>query len=38
MKENIKRYGGTAAILGGAMYVLAFVAVYLIYFAFKEEV
>ena len=37
MRENITRYGGPAAILGGAMYVLAFVAVFLIYFAFKEE-
>lgn len=36
-KGNIARYGGAAAILGGAMHVLAFVAVYLIYFAFKEE-
>jgi hypothetical protein len=36
-KENIKRYGGAAAILGGAMHVLSFVAVYLIYFAFKGE-
>ena len=37
MKENITRYGGHAAILGGVMYVLAFVATFLIYFAFKEE-
>ncbi len=37
MKEKITRYGGAAAILGGAMHVLAFVAVYLIYFAFAEE-
>ncbi len=37
MKKNITRYGGPAAIVGGAMYVLAFVAVFLIYFAFKEE-
>ena len=37
MRENVTRYGGPAAILGGAMYVLAFVAVFLIYFAFKEE-
>jgi hypothetical protein len=37
MKKNMTRYGGLAAILGGAMYVLAFVAVFLIYFAFKEE-
>jgi hypothetical protein len=36
-KENIARYGGPAAMLGGAMYVLAFVAVFLIYFAYKEE-
>ena len=34
---NITRHGGAAAILGGAMYVLAFVATFLIYFAFKEE-
>jgi hypothetical protein len=31
------RYGGPAAIVGGAMHVLAFVAVYLIYFAYAEE-
>ena len=37
MKENITRYGGPAAIGGGAMYVLAFVATFLIYFLFKEE-
>ena len=36
-KENIARYGGPAAMLGGARYVLAFVAVFLIYFAYKEE-
>jgi len=36
-KENIKRYGGAAAIGGGVTHVLAFVAVYLIYVAFKEE-
>jgi hypothetical protein len=36
-KEKAARYGGPAAILGGGMYVLAFVAVYLIYFLFKEE-
>jgi hypothetical protein len=35
--KNITRHGGAAAILGGAMYVLAFVATFLIYFAFKEE-
>ena len=37
MKENVTRYGGVAAILGGAMHVLAYVAVFLIYEAFKEE-
>ena len=37
MKKNITRHGGAAAILGGAMYVLAFVATFLIYFAFEEE-
>ena len=37
MNKTITRYGGSAAILGGAMYVLAFVATFLIYFAFKEE-
>jgi hypothetical protein len=31
------RYGGPVAIVGGAMHVLAFVAVYLIYFAYAEE-
>lgn len=36
-REKIMRYGGPAAILGGVMHVLAFVAVYLIYFAFAEE-
>jgi hypothetical protein len=36
-REKIVRYGGTAAILGGVMHVLAFVAVYLIYFAYAEE-
>ena len=36
-KERMVRYGGPAAILGGVMYVLAFVATFLIYFAFKEE-
>ncbi len=34
---NITRHGGPAAILGGAMYVLAFVATFLIYSAFMEE-
>ncbi len=34
---NITRHGGPAAILGGAMYVLAFVATFLIYSAFEEE-
>ena len=37
MNESIKKYGGAAAILGGAMHVLAYVAVFLIYEAFKEE-
>jgi hypothetical protein len=36
-REKMVRYGGPAAILGGVMHVLAFVAVYLIYFAFAEE-
>jgi hypothetical protein len=36
-REKMMRYGGPAAILGGVMHVLAFVAVYLIYFAFTEE-
>ena len=36
-REKIMRHGGPAAILGGVMHVLAFVAVYLIYFAFAEE-
>lgn len=36
-RKKMVRYGGLAAILGGAMHVLAFVAVYLIYFAFAEE-
>src|SRR4028118_2057836 len=36
-REKIMRYGGPAAILGGVMHVLAFVAVYMIYFAFAEE-
>ena len=36
-REKMMRYGGPAAILGGVMHVLAFVAVYLIYFAFAEE-
>ncbi len=35
--EKTVRYGGLAAIVGGVMYVLAFVAVYLIYFAFARE-
>ena len=35
--ERVMRYGGPASILGGVMYVLAFVAVYLIYFAFADE-
>ena len=35
--ERVMRYGGPAAVLGGVMHVLAFVAVYLIYFAFAEE-
>ena len=37
MNNNTTRYGGPAAMLGGVMHVLAFVAVYLIYFAFAEE-
>ena len=37
MNKSIKKYGGAAAILGGAMHVLAYVAVFLIYEAFKEE-
>ena len=36
-REKMMRYGGPAAILGGVMHVLAFIAVYLIYFAFAEE-
>jgi len=36
-KEKSIKFGGPAAILGGVMYVLAFVAVFMIYFAFKEE-
>lgn len=36
-REKMIRYGGSAAILGGVMHVLAFVAVYLIYFAFAKE-
>lgn len=36
-REKMIRYGGPAAIVGGAMHVLAFVAVYLIYFAYAEE-
>jgi hypothetical protein len=36
-RDKMMRYGGPAAILGGVMHVLAFVAVYLIYFAFAEE-
>jgi hypothetical protein len=36
-REKVVRYGGPAAILGGVMHVLAFVAVYMIYFAFAEE-
>lgn len=36
-REKMMRYGGPAAISGGVMYVLAFVAVYLIYFAFAEQ-
>ena len=36
-REKMMRYGGPAAILGGAMHVLAFVAVYLIYSAFAKE-
>src|ERR671916_218711 len=37
IREKVVRYGGPAAILGGVMHVLAFVAVYMIYFAFAEE-
>lgn len=37
IKEKVMRYGGPAAILGGAMHVLAFVAVYLIYFALAKQ-
>jgi hypothetical protein len=37
MNKNVTRYRGAAAILGGAMYVLAFVATFLIYSAFKEQ-
>jgi hypothetical protein len=36
-REKVVRYGGPAAILGGVMHVLAYVAVYLIYSAFAEE-
>lgn len=36
-REETVGYGGPAAILGGVMYVLAFVAVCMIYFAFAEE-
>src|SRR3712207_4188933 len=36
-REKMVGYGGPAAILGGVMHVLAFVAVYMIYFAFAEE-
>ena len=36
-RDKMMRYGGPAEILGGVMHVLAFVAVYLIYFAFAEE-
>jgi membrane-associated HD superfamily phosphohydrolase len=38
MGKDLTRYGGAAAILGGAMYVLAFVATMLIYSVFKEQV
>jgi len=36
-REKTIKHGGPAAILGGVMYVIAFVAVFMIYFAFKEE-
>lgn len=36
-REKLIRYAGPAAILGGVMHVLAYVAVYLIYFAYAEE-
>ena len=36
-REKLMSYGGPAAILGGVMHVLAYVAVFLIYSAFKEE-
>ncbi|HEV2743244.1 MAG TPA: hypothetical protein VGV91_08825 [Rubrobacter sp.] len=35
--KTITRHGGAAAIVGGAMYVLAFVATMLVYSVFKEE-
>ncbi|HEV2743194.1 MAG TPA: hypothetical protein VGV91_08575, partial [Rubrobacter sp.] len=35
--KTITRYGGAAAIVGGAMYVLAFVATMLVYSVFEEE-
>ena len=34
MKKSSTRYEGSAAIMGGAMYVLAFVVVFLCYFSF----
>ena len=37
MNKNLTRYGGSAAILGGLGYVLAFVATFLIYSVFAEQ-
>ena len=36
-KEKLIRWGGPTAMLGGFVYILAFVAVYLIYFVFAEQ-
>ncbi len=36
-REKMMRYGEPAAMAGGVLHVVAFVAVYLIYFAFAEE-
>ena len=37
IREKMMRYGGPAAISGGVMYVLAFVATFLIYSVFAEQ-
>ena len=36
-KERLIHWGGPAAMLGGLIYILAFVATYLIYFVFAEQ-